>query len=43
MKFPAFDYVSPASLDEVVALLEERGDAAAVLAGGRRNIVKGPT
>lgn len=35
MKFPAFDYVSPTSLDEVVALLEERGDAATVLAGGQ--------
>ena len=35
MKFPAFDYVSPASLGEVVALLEERGDAATVLAGGQ--------
>ena len=35
MKFPAFDYISPASLDEVVALLEEWGDAAAVLAGGQ--------
>ena len=35
MKFPAFDYVSPTSLDEVLAVLEERGDAAAVLAGGQ--------
>jgi len=35
MKFPAFDYVSPASLDEVLALLDERGDAATVLAGGQ--------
>ncbi|MFP6735175.1 MAG: FAD binding domain-containing protein [Rhodospirillales bacterium] len=35
MKFPAFDYVSPASLDEVVAILGERGDAAVLLAGGQ--------
>ncbi len=35
MKFPAFDYVSPTSLDEVLAVLEERGGAAAVLAGGQ--------
>ena len=35
MKFPAFDYVAPASLDEVVSLLQERGDGAAVLAGGQ--------
>ena len=34
MKFPAFDYVSPPSLDEVVAVLEERRDMAVVLAGG---------
>ena len=35
MKFPAFDYVSPPSLDEVVAVLEERRDMAVVLAGGQ--------
>lgn len=35
MKFPAFDYVSPTSLAEVVALLAERGDDAMLLAGGQ--------
>jgi carbon-monoxide dehydrogenase medium subunit len=31
---PAFDYAAPASVDEAVALLEERGDDAKLLAGG---------
>lgn len=35
MKFPAFDYVSPTSLAEAVALLAERGDDAMLLAGGQ--------
>ncbi|MEE2760728.1 MAG: FAD binding domain-containing protein [Pseudomonadota bacterium] len=35
MKFPDFDYVSPTSLDEVLAILAERGDGAMVLAGGQ--------
>ena len=35
MKFPAFDYVSPSNLSEVVTLLDERGDAAQLLAGGQ--------
>ncbi|NBQ87909.1 MAG: xanthine dehydrogenase family protein subunit M [Betaproteobacteria bacterium] len=35
MKSPQFDYVKPASLDEVFALLAEHGDDARVLAGGQ--------
>ena len=35
MKAPSFDYVRPASLAEVFALLQRHGDAARVLAGGQ--------
>ncbi len=35
MKFPAFAYESPGSLSEVLALLEQHGDGAVVLAGGQ--------
>ena len=35
MKFPAFDYASPDSLDEAVALLAAHGDDAMLLAGGQ--------
>ena len=35
MKFPRFEYASPASLAEAVAFLKERGDAAMLLAGGQ--------
>ncbi len=35
MKAPDFDYVKPASLDKVHALLEEYGDDARILAGGQ--------
>ena len=35
MKFPAFNYASPTSLSEAVALLAARGDDAMVLAGGQ--------
>ena len=36
MKFPAFDYESPTSLSEAVALLADHGDEAMLLAGGQR-------
>jgi carbon-monoxide dehydrogenase medium subunit len=35
MKFPAFDYASPTSLADAVALLADRRDDAVVLAGGQ--------
>lgn len=35
MKFPDFDYACPTSLDEALALLEERGEEAMLLAGGQ--------
>lgn len=35
MKAPQFDYVKPASLDEVFSLLEKHGDSARLLAGGQ--------
>jgi carbon-monoxide dehydrogenase medium subunit len=35
MKFPDFDYACPASLDEALELLEQHGEAAAILAGGQ--------
>ncbi|MDO9253065.1 MAG: xanthine dehydrogenase family protein subunit M [Hydrogenophaga sp.] len=35
MKAAAFDYVKPASIDQVVALLQEHGDDARLLAGGQ--------
>jgi carbon-monoxide dehydrogenase medium subunit len=35
VKAAPFDYVAPTSLDEAVAVLAERGDAAKVLAGGQ--------
>jgi aerobic carbon-monoxide dehydrogenase medium subunit len=35
MKAAAFDYVKPRSLDEVLALLQEHGDDARLLAGGQ--------
>jgi CO/xanthine dehydrogenase FAD-binding subunit len=35
MKPPKFEYLAPASLDEALALLAERGDEAKVLAGGQ--------
>lgn len=35
MKFPAFDYAAPDSLDEAVALLAAHGEDAMVLAGGQ--------
>ena len=35
MKFPAFDYESPTSLSEAVALLADHGDEAMLLAGGQ--------
>jgi len=35
MKFPRFEYASPASLAEAVAFLKKRGDAAMLLAGGQ--------
>lgn len=35
MKPPRFDYVAPASLDEALEVLAERGEAAKVLAGGQ--------
>ncbi|MEQ8716278.1 MAG: FAD binding domain-containing protein [Acidimicrobiales bacterium] len=35
MKPPAFDYHDPATLDEVLALLAEAGDEAAIIAGGQ--------
>ena len=34
--FPAaFDYIAPGALDEVLSLLNQHGDDAKVLAGGR--------
>ena len=35
MKFPDFDYACPKSLDEALALLEQHGDEAVLLAGGQ--------
>lgn len=35
MKAAAFDYVKPASIDQVLALLQEHGDDARLLAGGQ--------
>ena len=35
MKAAAFDYVKPASIDQVLSLLQERGDDARLLAGGQ--------
>lgn len=35
MKAAAFDYVKPRALDEVIALLQEHGDDARLLAGGQ--------
>lgn len=35
MKAPSFDYIKPASLSEVFALLETHGDQARILAGGQ--------
>ena len=35
MKPPKFEYLAPASLDEALAILAERGDEAKVLAGGQ--------
>ncbi len=35
MKSPPFDYVKPATLDEVFALLRQHGDDACILAGGQ--------
>ena len=32
---PRFDYVAPTTVDEVLAVLAERGDEAKVLAGGQ--------
>jgi aerobic carbon-monoxide dehydrogenase medium subunit len=35
VKAPPFDYAAPSSVEEAVALLEQRGDDASVLAGGQ--------
>lgn len=35
MKAAAFDYVKPASIDQVLSLLQEHGDDARLLAGGQ--------
>jgi aerobic carbon-monoxide dehydrogenase medium subunit len=35
MKAAAFDYVKPATIDQVLALLKEHGDDARLLAGGQ--------
>jgi carbon-monoxide dehydrogenase medium subunit len=35
VKAPSFDYVKPASLNEVFSLLEKHGDGARILAGGQ--------
>ncbi len=35
MKAPSFDYLKPASLDQVFALLHKHGDSARILAGGQ--------
>jgi len=35
MKLPAFDYASPASLEEAVALLASRSGSAKIISGGQ--------
>jgi carbon-monoxide dehydrogenase medium subunit len=35
MKAAAFDYVKPATIDQVLALLQQHGDDARLLAGGQ--------